>query len=116
MPTVHTRVIPVFVKSCTSRRSAILQEHEPVPDRIEETDLLSCFVHDGIIDDFISAGYEFSGAASKSRTSIFKAERQGQARRARARPTWNKRDLAPLPAPALLGAPIEVVRRRTSYE
>ena len=74
MLAVHTGVIPIFVKSYTSWRSAILQKQEPVPDGIEQPDLLSCLVHDGIIDDFIAAGYAFSGAASKSRALIFKAD------------------------------------------
>jgi len=52
--TVHTGVIPVFVKSHSSWWSVILQKHEPVPDRIEQTDLLSCLVHDGIVGAEVS--------------------------------------------------------------
>src|SRR5215207_3510680 len=77
MLAVHTGGIPEFVISDTSRRSPLLQQHEPVPDGIELTDLLRCLVHDGIIDDFFVAGYVFLSAASKSRAPIFNAERSG---------------------------------------
>jgi hypothetical protein len=75
MLAVHTGVIPVFVTSYTSRRSVILQKHETVPGGLEQTHLLSGCVHDGIVVDFIVAGYAFSSTASKPRVPIFDAER-----------------------------------------
>jgi hypothetical protein len=64
---IHTRIIPVFVKSNTSWGAPILQKHEPVRGGIEQLDLLSCWVHDAIINDFVATRYPLSGTASKGR-------------------------------------------------